>query len=237
MKIQIKNLLINYEVSGVGPPLIFLHGWGSDLKTFDKLTAQLNEDFTIYQIDLPGFGLSEIKEAYSVSDYAEIINKFCLKLKITNPIIVGHSFGGRIAIIYASKYKLKKLVLVASPGIKERFNLIKWFKIKIYKLSKKINLKLNMGSTDYKNASNVLKDVLVKAVNYDLGDDLSKINCETLLIYGKKDRSVPLYIGKKINNKIKNSGIVVMDTGHFPYIERFRAFLVILKSFICGSEL
>ena len=61
LKIFIKNIYLNYTVSGVGPPLIFLHGWGSDLHTFDKLRNQINEDFTVYQIDLPGFGESEIK--------------------------------------------------------------------------------------------------------------------------------------------------------------------------------
>ena len=235
MKIQIKDIILNYEVSGVGPPLLFLHGWGCDLRSFDKIKAQINEDFTVYQLDLPGFGLSEIKEPYSISYYAEIVYKFCLKLKIINPTIVGHSFGGRIAIMYASKYKVDKLVLVASPGVKERFNLIKWFKIKIYKIFKRFNLKPNMGSTDYKNASILLKEVLVKAVNYDLTLELGKIKCETLLIYGKKDRTVKPYVGKKIKSKIENSGIVFLDCAHFPFVEKFRTFLIILKSFIYGK--
>lgn len=237
MKIQIKNTILNYEVSGVGPPLIFLHGWGCDLKTFDKIAAQINEDFTVYQLDLPGFGQSEINEAYSLEEYANILNKFCTKMKISNPIIIAHSFGGRIAIMYASKYRVKKLVLVASPGIKERFNLIKWTKIRIYKVLKKFNIKNNLGSKDYKNANELLKAVLVKAVNYDLSEELSKIKCETLLLYGKKDKVVPPYIGKKINEKIKNSGIVLLDTAHFPYIEKFRTFLIIVKSFLYGENL
>ncbi len=238
MKILIKDININYEVSGVGPPLIFLHGWGCDLHIFDKVAKQINEDFTVYQIDLPGFGKSEINEAFSLDEYANIINEFCLSLAISKPIIVGHSFGGRTSVLYASKYETYKLVLIATPGVKERFNLCKWSKIKLYKFAKKLKVNLKMGSTDYKKANGFLKDVLIKAVNRDLTLELSNIKCPTLLIYGKKDKAVPLYIGKRINNLIKGSGMVIVDkTGHFPFVERFRYFLIVLKSFLYGNKL
>ena len=236
MKILIKDININYEVSGVGPPLIFLHGWGCDLHTFDKLVKEISEDFTVYQIDLPGFGQSEIKDEYTLDEYASIINKFCLRLAIINPIVIGHSFGGRVGIVYASKYKIKKLVLVSSPGVKQKFSIIKWCKIRIYKIFKIFNLHINFGSYDYKQASGYLKNVLVKAVNRDLTEELSKIDCQTLLIYGQKDKTTPTYIGERIKEKIKNSGMVVVpNCGHFPYIERSRYFLIVLKSFISGE--
>lgn len=236
MKILIKNININYTVSGVGPALIFLHGWGSELHTFDRLADQINEDFTVYQIDLPGFGQSQINGEYTLDEYADIINEFCRSLAIINPVIIGHSFGGRVAIVYASKYQIAKLVLVSSPGVKPKFNLMKWLKIKMYKVSKFFKLKLNFGSTDYKNANDILKKVLVKAVNRDLTIEMDRITCPTLLIYGKNDKTVKLYIGREINNKIKNSGLVVVPKcGHFPYIERFRYFLIVLKSFISGD--
>lgn len=237
VKILIKDNLINYKVSGVGTPLVFLHGWGCDLHIFDKIVAQINEDFTVYQIDLPGFGESEINTEYSIEEYASIINLFCLMLDINNPCIVGHSFGGRVAIKYASLYKVNKLVLVASPGIKEKFSIIKWSKIKIYKILKRLNMHSKMGSKDYKNATGYLKNVLVKAINLDLTNDISAIKTPTLLIYGKKDKSVPLYIGKKINGLITGSGLVVIDSGHFPFIEKYRHFLIVLKSFLIGNEL
>lgn len=238
MKILIDNNLINYTVSGFGRPLIFLHGWGCDLHTFDKLGIQLSEDYKVYQIDLPGFGESEIKESFNIEKYADIINKFCLSLAIINPILVGHSFGGRIAIKYASLYKIEKLVLMCSPGIKQRFNLITWFKIKLYKLCIKLKIKNKMGSVDYKNADKVLREVLVKAINTDLTEDAKKINCKTLLLYSKKDRSVPLYVGKKLHKLINNSTFFeIRRSGHFPYIDRFRFILIILKSFFNGEVL
>ena len=74
MKIFIKDININYEVSGVGAPLIFLHGWGLDLHTFDNLAKELSEDYSVYQIDLPGFGESDISDSYNIEEYANYIN-------------------------------------------------------------------------------------------------------------------------------------------------------------------
>ena len=237
MKVYINDININYEVSGVGPPLIFLHGWASNLHIFDKVVSQINEDFTIYQIDLPGFGESEINDAYSIDEYAEIIHLFCLKLGLLKPILLGHSFGGRVAIKYASLYPIDKLILVSTPGIKPKFNFIKWLKIKLYKTTKKLNINLKLGSSDYKASSGLLKDVLVKAVNNDLTDTMSKIECDTLIIHGEKDKTVPLYIAKKIQKNIPNSGIVVVKkAGHFPFMDRFRIFIIVLKAFLGGNK-
>ena len=237
MKITINDISINYEVAGAGEDIILLHGWGMDLHTFDSLARQLDEDFTVYQIDLPGFGDSKLPYAFNIDDYVEILNDFCLNLNIKNPIILGHSFGGRIAMKYASLYNTKKLILVSSPGVKQRFNIIKFVKIKIYKIAKKLKINLKVGSNDYKKANSVLKKTLVMAVNEDLSIYLSSIKAPTLLIYGQKDKTVPLYIGKKINKLIKGSGFVVVPNGdHFPYIRKQRYFLIVLKHFLLSDN-
>lgn len=238
MYLNIQENKINYKVSGVGPPLIFLHGWGRNLSDFDKVTNQINDDFTVYQLDLPGFGESSINKGLSVEEYTDIIYEFCLKLAINSPIVVGHSFGGRVAIMYACKHEVSKLVLVASPGIKQRFNLKKYLKIKIYKILKRLNIKLNLGSKDYKNSNNILKEVLVKAVNLDLTHYALKITAPTLLIYGEKDKHVPLYVANKLNKLIKNSALITIPKcSHFPFVEKYRHFLIVLKSFIFGNVL
>ena len=238
MKILIKNILLNYEVSGFGSPIILLHGWGKDLHTFDNLAKQLNEDYIIYQLDLPGFGLSEINEPLTIKDYADIVNEFCLSLAIINPIVIGHSFGGRVALKYASCYSINKLVLISSPGLKRRFNVFIWLKIMIYKICKRINLKVKMGSEDYQKSTPVMKDILVKALNTEQSDDAIKVNCPTLLLYGRKDKTVPLYIGKKLKNLIPQTTFFeIKKCGHFPYIERFRFTLIVLKSFLYGEKI
>lgn len=191
----------------------------------------------MYLIDLPAFGKSSIGVPLGVEDIADIIHIFCLKLNIVNPILLGHSYGGRIAIMYASKYQVEKLILVSAAGIKQKLKFSKRFKVRIYKLLKKCHINIKMGSSDYQNADNVKRIMLVKAVNLDLRKCLEKIKAPTLLIYGKADKVTPLQLGYEINKKIANSSLIEMEEcGHFPYLERPSIFSLILMSFLVGEN-
>ncbi len=201
------------------------------------MAETLSNNFEVYLIDLPAFGKSSIGIPLGVEEIADIIHLFCLKLNIINPILLGHSYGGRISIIYASKYDVEKLVLVSSAGIKQKLKLSKKFKVKIYKILKKCHINIKMGSNDYKNADNVKRIMLVKAINLDLGKYLEKIKTPTLLIYGKNDKVTPLKLGYEINKKIANSSLIEMEEcGHFPYLERPNIFSLILMSFLVGEN-
>ena len=103
---NIKDLYINYIQYGnyKGKDVVLLHGWGQNIEMMDPIGKGLSKDFHITIIDLPGFGKSsEPPYGYTVYDYYEVLCEFLDKLKIKNPILVGHSFGGRLSIIYAGK--------------------------------------------------------------------------------------------------------------------------------------
>lgn len=200
------------------------------------MVKELSINYKVYSIDLPGFGESEVGIPLGVHDVCEIINRLVSELNIVNPIIIGHSYGGRIGICYAAKYDVNKLVLVSSAGIKQKLKISKRLKIKVYKTLKKCHLPIKMGSKDYQNADNVKKIMLVKAVNTDLKEEMNKITCPTLLIYGKEDTVTPLKLGYDIKNNIKDSSLIeIDDCGHFPYLERFSVFNLILSSFLAGE--
>ena len=94
-----------------------------------------------------------------------------------------------------------------------------------------------MGSKDYKNADNVRKIMLVKAVNQDLREYMKKIEVPTLLIYGKDDNVTPLKLANEINKEIKDSVLITIEgTKHFPYLERPNYFNLILMSFLIGEN-
>jgi pimeloyl-ACP methyl ester carboxylesterase len=115
---NIKDVNINYIQYGnqEGKNVVLLHGWGQNTEMMDPIGKGLEKDFYITNIDLPGFGKStEPTYGYTLYDYYEILDKLLTKLKIKNPILIGHSFGGRLAIIYAAKKKVEKLVLLSSP--------------------------------------------------------------------------------------------------------------------------
>lgn len=237
MKISIENLGIEYECFGEGKDLILLHGWGANHHTFDALIKHLSENFKVYAIDLPGFGESDIFMPLSVSDVCDILHGFVESLGIQNPIILGHSYGGRIAMVYASRYSVKKLILVCSPGFKKELSWHKKMNVTFYKLCKKLRINLNMGSADYKNSSSIMKKTLVKTVSYDLTNEMRMIKAPTLLIGGEIDKTVSKAEMEKIKENINGSALVLMEgTNHFPYLERPIYFTLILDAFLAEVE-
>ncbi len=244
--ISINQLNLNIEVSGQGKTnIILLHGWGQSTKVFQDVAKYLQTSFTIYNVDLPGFGLSDIpKNPFNTEDYANIIKAIIDYYQMNDIIIIGHSFGGRIAIKYTAMYnQVKKLVLVDSAGIVPKKKIIYYIKIYYYKLLKKIfsisflskykkRVLSKFGSTDYKNSDEIMRKILVRVVNEDLRFDLEKILCPTLLVWGTLDNVTPISDAYLMKKKLKDAGIVKIEqAGHFSYLENMNLFLSVLSVF------
>ena len=233
---KIKDIDINYVQYGTGKDVVLLHGWGQNIQMMDPL-GKLLKNCRITILDLPGFGSSmEPSFAYNISDYASLLHEFLKELKIDNPILIGHSFGGRIAIYYASTYPVSKLVLFGSPFIKRENDSLK---LKVFKSLKKIKflnnlaevMKNHLGSEDYKNASGVMRQILVNTVNTDLSSNASKITCPTLLIWGNNDEAVPVSEAKKLESLINDSALIFLNGTHYCYLENLNHISCILENF------
>lgn len=241
MQIKINDVFLNYQRYGndKGIPLVFLHGWGQNIDMMKPLGDKFIKDFDIIIFDLPGFGnSSEPPLFWSCYDYVSCIHDALEEFGVSNPIIVGHSFGGKLGLIYASKYSVKKLVCLASPFCKEITKVS--FKSKVLKTMKKIPYinkleefaKKHMGSTDYRNASGVMRDILVGHVNLDIKEDVKKIKCPTLLIWGTLDEAVSIERAYELEKLIKDAGLVVYEgCTHYAYLERLGQTINVLKSF------
>jgi len=239
MKINVRDLDVNYIQYGSGNDVVLLHGWGQNIQMMDPVGKKIkNHRITI--IDLPGFGESEEpKFEYTMYDYNELLEELFAKLKINNPILIGHSFGGRLSIIYASKNKTEKLVLFGSPSIvKEKKPSLK---VKILKAMKKVPVvnklegfaKKHIGSYDYRHASDMMRKILVNTVNQDLTKELTKIDCPTLLIWGENDTEVPLEVAQEMEKIINDAGLITFEGGsHYAYLENLDRVSSILKNFI-----
>lgn len=242
MKKKIKNIDINYLRYGNsnGKTIVLLHGWGQNIEMMKPIGDNLTNDFDIIIIDLPGHGLSDEPDTvWSVYDYADCIHELLSDLKVPNPILIGHSFGGKISIVYASKYNVEKLVLLASPykpEIKKTSIRTKIMKkmAKIPFLSPLVEFaKKHIGSTDYKKASPMMRKVLVATVNLDITEDVKKIRCSTLLIWGDNDTAVPLIRAYELEKLITDAGVVVYEgCTHYAYLERLGQTINVLNSFL-----
>ncbi len=235
---KVRNIKINYKQYGEGTDVILLHGWGQNIEMMDPLGNYLKANHRITIVDLPGFGLSSLPDyAYGVSDYAILLHDLFEELKISKPILVGHSFGGRISIVYASMYEVSKVVLFGSPCVRHekksiKQNILK--KIKKVKVLKPVAnlMKKFIGSPDYKNASPRMREVLVKTVNEDLSLYAKKINCPCLLIWGENDTAVPVSEAKELDSLLKDSALIILPGTHYCYLENLHQVINILNNFI-----
>lgn len=239
---NINDVFINYIQYGnkKGKDVVLLHGWGQNIEMMDPIGKALSKDFHITILDLPGFGSSsEPTYGYTIYDYYEIFSKFLEELKIENPILIGHSFGGRISIIYSAKKKVEKLILLSSPF--KRSTKKNSVKVKILKTLKKVPvikdlehyMKTKIGSTDYKNATPTMRTVLVNVVNEDLTEYLKKIEIPTLLIWGSNDTAVPVEDAKYAESIMKDAGLIIYEgCSHYAYLENIQKTINILNSFL-----
>lgn len=225
---------IHYTLEGKGEPVVLLHGWGQNIEMMKFISDHLRRRFRVLNLDLPGFGSSEEpKTAWDLDDYTAFLHALCESLNLLNPVIIAHSFGARIALLYAYQYPTHQLVLTGAAGIKKPKTLYYYMRVYTYKLLKKLHAAPNMGSEDYKAASDVMKGVLVQSVERDLSELLPHIKTETLLIWGEKDQATPLWMGEAMEQTMPHATLIVLDDDdHFAYFHQPQRFLAILEYFL-----
>jgi len=239
---QYKDIKINYVRYGKKSKdtLVFLHGWGQNIEMMKPVADPFSEDFDIVIIDLPGHGSSEEPTSvYTVYDFVDCVKSLLDSLKIKNPILIGHSFGGKTSLLYASMYDVKKLILFA-PSYKKEIQKLS-LKTKMLKTAKKVPglkklegfAKKHIGSTDYKNASPLMRQILVETVNFDIRDKVPNIKCPTLLIWGTLDEAVDVSGAYELEKLIPDAGVVIYENcTHYAYLERLGQTINVLKSFL-----
>ncbi len=244
MEFIYKQQKVFYERMGRGIPIIFLHGWGSSSIDFWKIANVLKEKYTIYLIDLPGFGKSEtLHSSYNLEEYSSFLEAFVSQLNLKNIILVGHSFGGRIAIRYSINHPVQRMILISSAGIKNQsvlikmkvlsYKLQKWYHTKFNHISQLEKLREKYGSSDYLQANMVMRETLKKIINIDQRKELKIIPCEVLLLWGVNDHTTKKQDGKTMLKLIKRGGIVWFENStHFLYLEEETKFIKVMKSYL-----
>ncbi|MBE6152238.1 MAG: alpha/beta hydrolase [Firmicutes bacterium] len=238
---KIKNIDINYIDYGEGnDAIVLLHGWGQNIEMMKPVGDRLSKQHRIIIIDLPGFGLSEEpKDILTIYDYVECIKELIDSLKVNSLTLIGHSFGGKISLAYASKYHVNKLITFGSPFKKEINKLS--LKTRILKILKKVPVlkgleafaKKHIGSTDYRQASEIMRKIMVEHVNLDITEDVKKIKCPTLLIWGTNDEAVSIDCAYELEKLISDAGVVEYPgCSHYAYLERLDQTINVLNSFL-----
>lgn len=254
-----RNSNVAYQKTGEGKPLILLHGWGSSGRVMMPLAQQLSSIRTCYVFDLPGFGNSSIPEsAWSIDDYADLVQSFIEDQQLERTDMLAHSFGGRITLKLCARDKGKELIdkvlITGGAGMKPKRSLIFYLKKYMARLLKapflilpeksreKALKKLRdttlwkmLGSSDYQKLSGVLRETFVKSVTEYLEPCLPLIPHEMLLLWGRDDEATPLYQARRLEQGIRNAALVVIDNaGHYAFLDRPKHFVSIAKAFFEG---
>ena len=247
--IDIEDIKLCYEVQGEGEPVLILHGWGCSKDTVQSITEHIAKTHRAYALDMPGFGETPPpSEVFGIEQYTQVVEKFCRKLNIENPILIGHSFGGRISILFSSRNQTSKVMLVDAAGIVPKRTLKYHIKVRSYKIYKKLlplfvgkqeaerrieERRNRSGSADYRAAQGIMRAVFVKIVNEDLKYVMPKIKAPTLMIWGELDTATPLSDARTMEKLIKGSGVAVMKgCGHYSFLDNPRQFFAIVDAFL-----
>lgn len=254
MLIRVGDLDTHCIVSGEGRPVVLLHGWGSSAESMAPVAKALDDRFRVYAIDLPGFGWTpSAATTWGTWEYASYVEAFMDCVGISDASLVGHSFGGRIALVLAAQRpdRIRSLVLVASAGIRPRRGLIFRVKAGAVKLVKRLfslplwgrlgervvtGLYGRVGSRDYRNAG-PMRATLVKVVAEDLRGILSAVRAPTLIIWGDRDQEVPFSSMEIMARGIQGSRLELFEgAGHFPFIDSPDRFSRAVREFLCENS-
>ena len=233
--------------------VVIAQGWGTNFKMYKIMADALSDSCTVTLFDFPGFGMTpEPETGWSVERYSLFFVNFLEALSIRECVLIGHSFGGRVVIETAASdlcmSRIKKIVLVDSAGVMPERSAKSKLKTKCFKGWKKVvttpaihglfpevidDWLSRQGSEDYRNASPLMKQVLVKAVNYDQKYQFSEIKQPVLLIWGENDDATPLTDAKIMESEFERAKLVVIEgAGHFSYAENPYAFRSAVREFL-----
>lgn len=247
MQTVVNNLIVNYEFLEnplTNEYLVVLPGWMRSSVEWLKVAEAFRDKYNIVILDFPGFGItSKPSTDFDTYDYADFIKSFLAKIGVSRCTLLGHSFGGRVAIILTTTTDLvKNLVLVDSAGLKTGHFSIKPMRLlfSILKslqrfLPRQIRYRINLlvGSHDYKNAGEMRKP-FVKIVNQNLNHMLHQIAVPTLIVWGDKDTLLSVKQTKILKKEIQNSSVrIVWGSGHSPHTEKPEKFIEILREYLC----
>jgi pimeloyl-ACP methyl ester carboxylesterase len=246
--LTVRGIRVRYVVVGQGEPLLLLHGWGSSLDTFDAMAADLGRFFSVTAFDFPGHGESDLPPAtWRVDDFVGLTLDLLAQLGIERAAVLGHSFGGRVAIKLAASHPeaVDRLVLVDSAGVPPPRTIGRALKRVASRSANALGRRLGrpgqairhaivgrIASTDYLNAG-PLRDTFLAIVKEDLRPVMPRIAAPTLLVWGESDDDTPLAAGRTMAELIPHASLLVLkNAGHFSYLEQYGRFRLALIPFL-----
>lgn len=247
-QVVVNGLLTRYGRKGKGRKLLLLHGWGDSLATFHELSDNLAKNYEVVAVDLPGFGQTQAPaSAWGLDDYADFVQAFLKKVEIDETeAVIGHSNGGAIAIkLLATGFKSKKLVLLASAGVRDRQKARKQLlkagaktaKILTVALPKATRQRLRNRLYGVIGSDMAVVPHMEETFKRIVAEDVTAVACNvqqsTQLIYGSDDEATPPEVGEKLAYSLPHSRLeVIKGAGHFIHHDSAAKVKALIEEFL-----
>ncbi len=198
--------------------ILILHGWGSNKEIMKQAFGQMFPNYRQTYLDLPGFGGSSNEMVLTTEDYAFIVKLFIKAVGLNPTVIMGHSFGGKVATFLNPDC----LVLLSSAGIKTVKPWSVKVKIATFKLLKPLGfakIRELFVAPDAKGMSHEMYETFKNVVDEDFEAHFAEYQGRALIFWGKEDTATPLYTGERIHQLIENSAFYPLDGDHFFFLQ------------------
>lgn len=263
MILQSKGVTSHVERLGAGEQVLLLHGWGPSSVTLEKhllpLGRSLQKNHEVTMLEFPGHGSSGMPgDQWGVEQYAEWTLSLMDQLAMRQPVIIAHSFGGRVAL-WLSVHEpqlIRRMVLTGAAGLKRPQTQKEQQKARQYQRMQRLlrglhrlpglkgpvsslarRLRDSRSSQDYLDCDEDMKASFVRIVSEDLGPLLPQVRHSSLLIWGEQDQATPLWMGERMAREIPDAALIPFPgRGHFAYLEELSRFATIVKAFIVEDE-
>ena len=231
---------VAFVQKGTGKDLLLLHGYLSSKEAFAAQTAYFSKFYRVTAIDFLGFGNSApLKTPFSVGDYALWLKEVMHVLGVKQPHVIAHSFGCRVAIKAAAMFPdlFDKMVLTGPAGVILRRGWRYRARVRLYRIVKAFAPKFaekRFGSKEYRSLSPLMKESYKKIVNEDLRACAKRVQNRTLIIQGKKDKTVREEEALAYLDVFPWAKMKKIDGGHFAFAENPVVFNLMIEEFLYG---
>lgn len=260
MTIEANGVKVYYEQRGEGKPgVLLLHGWGCSTELMKPVAERLARRACATAVDFAGHGRSGRPPApWGAEEYCEMTAEVIRGLGIVGCHVVGHSHGGRVALLLAARHPelVGKLALTGAAGLRGEPTEAQKRRSAAYKRLRGVSdaldrmkvfgplpgrlreaLRKKYGSPDYNALDAEMRQTFVKVVNFDVAPYLAQVKAPTLLLWGSQDTETPLWMARRMEREIPDAGLVVLEgASHYAYLEKLPEFMKIVEHFFFGGN-
>jgi pimeloyl-ACP methyl ester carboxylesterase len=250
------------DTGGDKPPLLFVHGLSGSWQNWLLNIPSFMDTHRVVAPDLPGFGSSELPEGpISIQDFARVVDALCDRIGVESAVVVGNSMGGFVGAELALAFptRVPRLVLVSAAGLSTEYmarllqvtetrtaarrkSVVRRPRLRrlvlqsIFRYPEKLSRPLLWEQVQGSGKPGFVP-ALEALMSYSFRDRLARIECPTLIVWGRNDMLVTVRDAERYERLIGSNArkVIFEDTGHAAMLERPSRFNALLREFLAGE--